>query len=56
MNWKDRFKNKTFLLSLAAAIIGFVYQILGLFEIVPSLGQEQISKIKLQLLEDMLEG
>ena len=45
MNWKDRFKNKTFLLSIAAAIIGFVYQILGLFEIVPSIGQDQITQL-----------
>lgn len=45
MNWKDRFKNKTFLLSLVAAIIGFVYQMLGLFEVVPAISQDQITQL-----------
>ena len=45
MNWKDRFKNKTFLISISAAIIGFIYQMLGLFEIVPAISQDQITQL-----------
>ena len=45
MNWKDSFKNKTFFLSLAAAITGFVYQMLGLFNVVPAISQDQITQL-----------
>ena len=55
MNFKDRFKNKTFLVSLAAAVIGFVYQILGLFDIVPAISQDQVTQL-VGILINILAG
>lgn len=40
INWKVRFKNKAWLVTFLAAILAFVYQILGMFEIVPPVTQD----------------
>ena len=45
MNWKDRFKNKTFLLGFTSAIIAFISQMLGMFNIVPSISQDQVTQL-----------
>ena len=37
INWKVRFKNKAFVVSFATIVIGFVYHVLGLFGITPSI-------------------
>ena len=37
INWKVRFKNKAFVVSFATIVIGFVYQVLGLVGITPSI-------------------
>lgn len=37
INWKVRFKNKAFVVSFATIVIGFVYQVLGLIGITPSI-------------------
>lgn len=42
INWKLRLKNKTSLVSLIACIVTFIYQILAIFEIVPSVTEEVI--------------
>ena len=42
INWILRFKNKTVLVALVAAVVAFVYQALGLFGIVPSVSSDQI--------------
>lgn len=42
INWKLRLKNKTSLVSLIACIVAFVYQILAIFDIVPSVTEEVI--------------
>lgn len=39
INWKLRLQNKTTLTTLILAIIAFVYQILGIFGIVPGIDQ-----------------
>ena len=44
INWKARFKNKTFVLAFAALVVAFVYQVLGLFGIVPPVSEEAIVK------------
>lgn len=44
INWKARFKNRTFVLAFAALVIAFVYQTLGLFGIVPPVSEEAIVK------------
>ena len=45
INWKVRFKNKPWLLSFVAAIIAFVYQILGMLDIVPALSQDSVTQL-----------
>ena len=44
-NWKARFKNKAFLITFSALLVGFVYQILGLFGIVPSISEASIVNV-----------
>lgn len=45
LNWKARFKNKTFVISFVTLIVAFVYQMLGLFEIVPSISESSIVNV-----------
>ena len=45
INWKARFKNKTFVISLSALIIGFIYAILSVFDIVPTIGEDKVTEI-----------
>ena len=45
MNWILRFKNKTVLLSLVTAAVAFVYQILGVLGIVPSISSSEVIQI-----------
>lgn len=45
INWKLRFKNKISLAALIAATIAFVYQILGIFEVVPAVSQDTIEQL-----------
>lgn len=42
INWKVRFGNKTWLLSFVAVVVAFLYNILGMFEIVPSVTQDMV--------------
>ena len=44
MNWKLRMKNKPVLIALIAAVVAFVYQILGLLGIVPAIAEEDVIK------------
>lgn len=45
LNWKARFKNKTFIISFVTLIVAFVYQMLGLFGIVPSISESSIVNV-----------
>ena len=45
INWKTRFKNKTFLISFFALIISFLYKLLALFEIVPNFTENEMSEV-----------
>lgn len=42
INWKVRFKNKTWLLSFIALVLAFAYNVLSMFDIVPSVTQQEI--------------
>ena len=42
INWKVRFKNRTFLLSFISLIVAFVYNLLGMFEIVPPVTESAV--------------
>lgn len=44
INWKARFKNKAFILAFAALVVTFVYQILGMFGVVPPISEEAVVK------------
>lgn len=51
MNWKVRFRNKTWLGLFLSLIIGFVFNILKLFEIVPAVTENTVLTIVAQILE-----
>ena len=42
INWKVRLKNKTWVLAMLSAIVAFVYQILGMFEIVAPISEDMV--------------
>ena len=45
LNWKVRFKNKGWLASFFAAILTFVYTILGMFDVYPAITKNEIGEI-----------
>lgn len=45
MNFKVRFKNKTFVFTFATLIVAFVYQILGIVGVVPSVSEDTIINV-----------
>jgi len=45
INWKVRFKNKTWLVAFLGAIVAFVYQMLGAFGIVPSVSEDNVTQV-----------
>lgn len=51
MNWKVRFRNKTWLTMFISLIIGFVFNMLKLFDIVPVVTENAIATIAAQVLE-----
>lgn len=53
INWHVRFKNKTFVVSFTLAIVAFIYQILGLFEIVPPITEDVVTQM-IMLIVNML--
>lgn len=44
INLKARLKNRVFLLSAATLIITFIYQVLGIFEVVPAISESEASE------------
>lgn len=42
INWKVRLKNPVFWMTIIPAITGFVYTVLGAFEIVPALSENVV--------------
>ena len=55
MNWKLRFKNKATLITLIGAVVAFIYQILGIFNVTAPISQDQITQI-VGLLLNILVG
>lgn len=45
INWKLRLKNKAILTALIGTIVAFVYQLLGLFGVVPSVSENEIINV-----------
>ncbi len=50
INWRVRFKNKTWLFMFLSLIIGFVYGILRLFDVYPPITENQIVNAVNQVL------
>ena len=50
INWKVRFKNKVFLTSFISLIVGFVYSILALFDVYPTITKNTLLGIIDQIL------
>lgn len=50
INWKVRFKNPTWLTMFLSLIIGFVFNILKMFDIVPTITENQIMEVVSQVL------
>lgn len=45
IDWKSRFRNKTFLITFITAIVAFIYQMLGMFELVPPVSQDTVGQL-----------
>ena len=50
MNWKVRFRNKTWLAMFISLVVGFVYNILNMFDIIPVITQNLVMEIVGQVL------
>lgn len=51
VNWKVRFKNKTWLTMFISLIVGFAFNILKMFDVVPVVTENTIMNIVAQVLE-----
>ena len=45
INWKGRLKNKTFLVSMGALVISFVYEVLSMLQIVPAIAENEVLQL-----------
>ena len=50
LNWKVRFKNKTWLTMFLSLIVGFVFNMLKLFDVVPTFSENLVMNIIGQVL------
>ena len=50
INWKVRFKNPTWLTMFISLIVGFVFNILKMFEVFPTITENQIMEVVSQVL------
>lgn len=50
LNWKVRFKNKIWLTSFISLIIGFIYNVLRAFDVIPTVSQSLVMDIVGQVL------
>ena len=50
LNWKVRFKNKTWLTMFLSLIIGFIFNLLKLFEVYPPFTESTVMNIVSQVL------
>lgn len=51
INWKERFKNKTFVVSFAVLVIGFIYQALGMFGVVPCISENAVVNLVVMAID-----
>ena len=50
LNWKVRFRNKTWLTMFISLVVGFIFNMLKLFDVVPSFSENLVMNIVGQVL------
>lgn len=45
INWKARFKNKVFIVSLVTLIISVLYKVLAFFDVVPNVTESEVLEV-----------
>ena len=45
INWKLRLKNKTTLLAIVTSVIALIYQVFGMFGIVPDVSESEVLRV-----------
>lgn len=45
IDWKTRFKNKAFIVTFIPSILALIYNILGVFGIIPGLSQDTLTDV-----------
>lgn len=55
MDIKKRLKNKTFIVTMAVAVIAFIYQILGIIGVVAPMSQDEVVSI-VMVIVNLLVG
>ena len=50
INWKVRFRNKTFLLTFIPFVLSFIYQILSTFNVFPKVSENNILNLITQFI------
>lgn len=50
INWKLRLQNKTTLIALITLSVGFVYQLLSLFDVVPKISEDNVMTVALFII------
>ena len=51
INWKLRGQNKVTLVSIMALVVAFVYQVLGMFGVVPKVSESDIVNLLTMLID-----
>jgi phi LC3 family holin len=51
INWKVRFKNKTFLVTFVIFIVASIYTVLGMFDVVPTISEDEVTNYVLLFIE-----
>lgn len=45
INWKVRFRNKTWLTSALSLLVAFIFNVLALFDVVPAITQDNVMQL-----------
>lgn len=51
INWKVRFRNRTWLITFVVAVLGLIYQFLDAFGIVPAMPQETVKALIFSMVD-----
>lgn len=50
MKWKQRLKNRTFVISFVTAVLALIYEILALAGVTPKIGQDDAATIAVMIV------